>query len=118
MESDSHRKENAMKNTPFVKATIVAAGLTFGTINLTAAQKGNDLNLRTENVSNSTATQSNLVTHNWIEEHLRGKLGRYSADEETRIQELQSSSAFREEPSAAPPTVNWVEQHQKMKQGQ
>ena len=45
---------------------------------------------------------------NWLEEHLKAKLGRYSPTEEARLREIRG--AFRDEGPVTPATPNWVEQ--------
>ncbi len=95
-----------MKTTTFVKATVFAAGLTLGASGLLAAPQAKE------------AEQSTRATQNWIEQHLKGKQGRYSGAEDARLQDAQNSTAYRAEAPAATSGLTAIEQRRKMKQGQ
>jgi hypothetical protein len=104
-----------MKTTTFVKATVFAAGLTMGAFNLSAAPPKPTQSLPGTN----TAVSHDLpAPQNWMEEHLKGKTGRYSGAEETRLQEARSSTAYRAETAAPASGLTDLEQRRKIKQGQ
>jgi len=120
----------------FIKAVVIATGLTLGASGLFAAQVGNDWAeqlFKTKIGRNTPAEEARqqdalanaafreefafAATPSWIDQFLKAKVGRYTPGEESRLRELDANAAFREETPEGFVAPTWAEQLFKAKTG-